>query len=391
LENNLDIFDTDINSTDIVPSSSTTGNINTQYDGDNIFSNDDIDSPAVATTTTTTTQHGSNNTTYHFFGSPHSLVAVPIYSTLSTQQSLVADSDPDDVNESDRPVAYLFNIIAWTKYLPQRIPQCATGTVVIIHNTCGDSITYRAENGKVRFFLFTICNYLHSLICRFFLDNSIIQFLQDVLFFYLLLQCIFTQFVFAPDGGIHSVKNTRTKQSISISSYRELTEAIPGDCQYALDVYPTNSCHTEVQQSIGHYVFVGFVVLLFVAMIVSFYVYDQKVQQRSIKVGTAAARSEALVSSFFPSNVRARLLAGQDDNDEDGKHNNKLSGYSNHTTNKKNQRKNDPSKSSLKGFLAGETTHDTEMKDTDVYKSKPIADLFLETTGKLIGCNLFFL
>ena len=77
------------------------------------------------------------------------------------------------------------------------------------------------------------------------------------------------------------------------------------------------------------------------------------VQNRNNKVVDAAARSNAIVSSLFPSNVRDRLLA--ENQETDGKKSNTRTGKSDRN---------------------------------DVYKSKPIADLFPETTvlfGDIVG------
>ena len=82
------------------------------------------------------------------------------------------------------------------------------------------------------------------------------------------------------------------------------------------------------------------------------------VQSRNKKVENVAARSNAIVSSLFPSNVRDRLLA---ENMEV------------HVLN---------GKSGAKSALNGND------KDVGVYKSKPIADLFPETTvlfGDIVG------
>lgn len=121
------------------------------------------------------------------------------------------------------------------------------------------------------------------------------------------------------------------------------------------------------------------ILLSFVVMAIIFLIYDRFVRSRNEKVVIAAARSNAIVSSLFPSNVRARLLAEKGtDEDNTGK----------------GKGRNDPNRSTLKGFLAGETQQDTEMQDADVYKSKPIADLFPETTvmfGDIVGTYAWLL
>jgi hypothetical protein len=88
---------------------------------------------------------------------------------------------------------------------------------------------------------------------------------------------------------------------------------------------------------------------LFVFMAAAFFLYDWFVQTRNKKVIRAAARSNAIVSSLFPSNVRDRLLA-----DQDGGHKHK----------------------NLQGFLSGRD----DTSDDQIFKTAPIAEFYPETT-----------
>jgi hypothetical protein len=81
------------------------------------------------------------------------------------------------------------------------------------------------------------------------------------------------------------------------------------------------------------------------------------VQRRNEKVINAAARSTAIVSSLFPSNVRDRLYKEQEEKE---KHRHKAS--------------------NLKSFLRdGGNSTDDAIAITQ-FSSKPLADLFPETT-----------
>jgi hypothetical protein len=142
-----------------------------------------------------------------------------------------------------------------------------------------------------------------------------------------------------------------------------------GQCQIFLDIYPSSEFSSDKNPNLPSIFAIG-IASLFLGMSIVFFTYDRFIQYRNEKVVSAAARSNSLVSSLFPSNVRARLLAEKGTEDD------------------KNKGRNDPNRSTLKGFLAGETQQDTEMQDADVYKSKPIADLFPETTvmfGDIVG------
>lgn len=88
------------------------------------------------------------------------------------------------------------------------------------------------------------------------------------------------------------------------------------------------------------------------------FVFQSFVQSRNKKVENVAARSNAIVSSLFPSNVRDRLLAEN---------------LEVQVSKGKNRSKGDGTSGA---------------NDVAVYKSKPIADLFPETTvlfGDIVG------
>lgn len=100
-------------------------------------------------------------------------------------------------------------------------------------------------------------------------------------------------------------------------------------------------------------------------MALTFFMYDGLVSRRNKKVMSAAVRSTAIVTSLFPSQVRDRLYAGEAD-----------AGSTNI---------NDLAASSttrLKRFVDKGTGAVDDDKDDDevILKSKPIADLFPETT-----------
>ena len=141
--------------------------------------------------------------------------------------------------------------------------------------------------------------------------------------------------------------------------------SVDGHCQFFLDVYPSAKFE-EDYESLLPVVFTIIISFLFTIMAGIFVMYDRFVQTRNDKVVYSAARSNAIVSSLFPSNVRARLLAEQEEE-----------------TNIQKNGKN----GTIRGFLSGEVKQDDECEN-HVYKTKPIADLFPETTvlfGDIVG------
>jgi Adenylate and Guanylate cyclase catalytic domain len=96
------------------------------------------------------------------------------------------------------------------------------------------------------------------------------------------------------------------------------------------------------------------VVAVFLFMAMAFAMYDRFVRHRNDKIMGAAARSNGIISSLFPSQVRDRLFAA-----------------------------NDGPISSSKQDLSKQRLLGNESEDGDdelAYKSMPIADLFPETT-----------
>ena len=124
-----------------------------------------------------------------------------------------------------------------------------------------------------------------------------------------------------------------------------------------LQVYATNELQNEYQNSLP-FIFAIIVASSFLFMAATFFVYDLLVRRRNDAVSSAAAASDAIVTSMFPSNVRDRLY-------EDAAQGrlNELS-----TT-----------KKDLSSFLQS-GGNESQVDKNGRFKTKPIADLFPETT-----------
>jgi hypothetical protein len=95
---------------------------------------------------------------------------------------------------------------------------------------------------------------------------------------------------------------------------------------------------------------------VFAATSILFVLFDCLVQRRQARVVLTAMKQNIIVSSLFPKNIRAKMM-------EQVGQNNKLSSHG---------------KAGLKSFL-----NDAENKEhgkNSLYKSKPIADLFADTS-----------
>ena len=98
------------------------------------------------------------------------------------------------------------------------------------------------------------------------------------------------------------------------------------------------------------------VICTFSLIVLIFIVYDTFVARRNSKMINIVTRSTAIVSSLFPTNVHDRLFNEDADDAPNGK-------------------------KRLKKFLSdGSQDIQMDQNDLGVYKTKPIADLFAETT-----------
>jgi hypothetical protein len=123
-----------------------------------------------------------------------------------------------------------------------------------------------------------------------------------------------------------------------------------GQCLFTFHIYPTSDFASEYQTNLP--IILSFVVgTTFVVMLLSFVLYDCFVSQRNLKVLNAATRTQVLVSSMFPATIQDRIFA------EKKTSNTKIG------------------KNRLTTFLS--TNSDT---NDMLLQSKPIADLFPETT-----------
>ncbi len=159
-------------------------------------------------------------------------------------------------------------------------------------------------------------------------------------------------------------------------------------CAYSISVYPSKE-FVETYQNREPAFWTLFMVGILILISIVFFVYDLFVQKRQFKYLTSAAKSNAIVSSLFPEEVRDRLF---------GKDNNAGKNEENHFP--------ESSKFRLRHYLSTESGHVPEQDEesignmsaseriseqkemavpnaqvgVDMYQTKPIADLFPNTT-----------
>jgi class 3 adenylate cyclase len=182
----------------------------------------------------------------------------------------------------------------------------------------------------------------------------------------------FLQAFFAGEGDLHDERYDHMKQEISFSDYlRNTTQDTPGHCVYTFAVYPTKEFEDEYHSNLP-LIMTCVVAAAFLFMILTFLAYDWFVQRRNQMVVGAAARANAILSTLFPKNIRDRLFADKQMEDD------KIAGQ------KKPLLDLPGNKTRLTNFLTDARDRNTEDDDADeddfMYKTKPIADLFPETT-----------
>lgn len=137
------------------------------------------------------------------------------------------------------------------------------------------------------------------------------------------------------------------------------TGSIDGHCSYSFSLYPTSNFKEDFTSDKTR-LYTILVVLIFAVMAFAFFIYDFIVQRRNSLVLQTAAKFNTIVSSLFPSNIRGRLFADKERN------------YIDYTT----------AKSHLKNFLTKGDIDNLDDEDDDglILKTKPMADLFTDTT-----------
>jgi len=166
--------------------------------------------------------------------------------------------------------------------------------------------------------------------------------------------------LFIGEGDMHDKKYDNMERIIEFSEFFQGNEDLSaslesagGEFQYWLAVYPSEELESAYKTK-NPMIFALISLSAFAMMTLTFILYDRFVIRKNNKILDAAAHSDAILSSLFPKEVKDRLLQEkrQRDSGEKSVHN-------------------------LKQFLNGD---DSGGANDDVYQSKPIADLFPETT-----------
>jgi hypothetical protein len=170
---------------------------------------------------------------------------------------------------------------------------------------------------------------------------------------------------FLGPGDLHDTQYTDEMIATPLNDLHGVTEE-GKMCQFSVDVYPTQAFR-EAYMSSQAVIYTTILALAFAFTALFFLFYVRIVQRRQSKVMATAARTNAIVTSLFPSNVRDRIMKDA----EEAVNNNKemvqfLPGMG------------EAPKKKLKSFLDEESPLSEDQ--LVMFKTKPIADLFPETT-----------
>lgn len=149
-------------------------------------------------------------------------------------------------------------------------------------------------------------------------------------------------------------------------------EEIPyvDNCMTTIMLYPTSGFR-EFSVNRSTWIFAGVVLAVFVLAGVVFLVYDWTVARRTETIEARAAKTDALVNSLFPANVKERLINDGDGSDEEAK-----------------DKKKDFGAAFLEAEKSSSALVQNKMLETDasgVFTTKPIADLFPAATVMFAG------
>jgi hypothetical protein len=244
-------------------------------------------------------------------------------------ESILAQPVFDDFSEATRKVVgTVIAVIPWDSYFNNLLHDGANGIMCVLRDTCGDVFTYQIDGPKS---------------------------------------------TYLGEGDLHNTDYDEMEYIVSFGPQVDFTytddDQEAAHCEYTLHVFPTIVMEEEYHTN-QPLIFTVVVVMIFLFTSFVFLLYDYLVQKRQNKVHSAAIKSNAIVSSLFPAEIRDRLFQHNETPEQN------LKG-----SNKKNSGKvsgaDVAAKFRLKTYLDnGEATQDAPV----MYESKPIADLFPNTT-----------
>lgn len=247
---------------------------------------------------------------------PKSLLMTPVYSFFSVK-----------MHERDDLVGLLVSVIHWKNFFEHLLVEGVNGFELVLSNTCDGTFTYTINGPEA---------------------------------------------IYKGPGDLHDTRYSSLGVESPFAPFLKHNFSDTSEhCEYDVVVYPTvtldDSYHTNKP---ALYTSIVLLVFFFTAMV--FLLYDYLVQQRQNKVMATAKRTNAIVSSLFPSNVRDRILRDAEEQAEIETREKKAFGGA-------------FAKNKFKDLL---NEGDLEAGAAIRQSTKPIADLYPEVTvmfGDIVG------
>jgi hypothetical protein len=149
-----------------------------------------------------------------------------------------------------------------------------------------------------------------------------------------------------------------------------------GSCRYRFRVYPTAALERRIRSSRESFVYATGVILIFLFTSVVFVMYDAQVRRRQAKVMASAKRTNDIVVSLYPSNVRSRLFRNMYDQPTGAERR----GSNQSTGSRPGQDRRRSSNGTGRTSDGSSGRHSWTGRQEYVYGTAPIADLFPSAT-----------
>lgn len=240
---------------------------------------------------------------------------IPLNLTHLTPHSFLYYPVFDSFEGTSEVVGFIEAALDWGDLLDGFLPEGDTGLYYVLSSSCGDTYTYQLDDGEIKFLGL---------------------------------------------GDQHDNFYSHMVEELVLID--ESMETHVGHCACTLLVYPSGELRSKFHSNVPA-IFACVMAEVFFVMAFFFFSYDKCVQARNKKVEKQAIKTNAIVASFFPKNIRDRSL------DESGKGNENSGGH-------------------LGGFMSRNAASSSgEMED------KPIADLFPHCTvlyADIVGTSMKF-
>jgi class 3 adenylate cyclase len=241
-----------------------------------------------------------------------------------TPRSYILQPVFKDFEDGAQVSGFVVAVLPWDTYFADALPEGSEGVLVEVKDTCGSEFTYLVGGQEAEVLE---------------LDDK------------------------------RLIAQTNPSQESEFAEFARYTGDVDDDfvqCEYNFINFPSKELRTS-ERTKNPALYACMSVLVFCAMVLVFSVYDCSVQARQEKVVANAEHTNALVSSLFPKAVQQRMMGEATKQAEKDRA----------------KRKNWAglgAKSQLKHFLEDEDHTESPGVGELIHKTKPIADLFPNTT-----------